>query len=555
MSQEFIYQMKGLEKRLPDGDLLFEDIWLSFYPGAKIGVVGPNGAGKSTILRIMAGEDDGYDGETWIDPDAEVGFLPQEPELEEDLDVRGNIEQGLSEVRELLDRYEEVSAAFADASPDEMNDLVEEQSALQDRIESLDGWDLDRTIEIAMEALGVPAGDSDVSKLSGGERRRVALCRLLLSKPDLLLLDEPTNHLDTETVDWLEKTLSEWDGTVIIVTHDRYFLDNVTKWILELEGKKGIPFEGNYTEWLEQKLQNFEEQGRSDSPRAAALQREYEWAKQSQKATSAGDRLEALEARAEAEDQKPASQKQRDITIPKGDRLGDKVVRAEGLQKGFDGRTLIDGLSFDVPAGATVGIIGPNGAGKSTLFRMITCSESPDAGAVEVGETVDIAAVDQMRGELDERAGESVWEFISDGQDVLHIDGRDINSRAYVGAFGLTGKSQQQAVGSLSGGERSRVHLARTLLEGGNLLLLDEPENDLDVTTLQALELALEEFPGSSMVISHDRWFLDRIATHILAFEGDGHVEWFEGNWRAYERARRKRVGEEESGRYKPLTR
>ena len=556
MSKEFIYQMKGLEKRLPNGDLLFEDIWLSFFPGAKIGVVGPNGSGKSTILRIMAGIDEEYDGETWVDPEATVGYLPQEPELDSDLDVRGNVEQGVAEIRDLLDRYNEVSAKFAEASPDEMNDLIEEQAELQDQIEAVDGWDLDRTLDIAMRALDVPAGDADVDRLSGGERRRVALCRLLLSKPDLLLLDEPTNHLDAETVAWLETTLSEWDGTVIIVTHDRYFLDNVTKWILELEGTKGIPFEGNYTEWLEQKLRHFEEQGREDSPRAVALAREYEWAKSAKKARSAADRLAALEARAKGEDAIPPEKRQRNITIPRGPRLGDKVVRADHVTKGYDDRTLMEDFSFDVPPGATVGIIGPNGSGKTTLFRMITGEEKPDSGEIVTGETVKIAAVDQMREALEDRGDETVWEVISDEREVLDLGERQVNSRAYVGAFGLTGRAQQQKIGSLSGGERGRIHLAKTLLEGGNLLLLDEPENDMDVTSLQALELALEEFMGCAMVISHDRWFLDRIATHMIAFEGDGDVVFFEGNYRAYERDRRRRHGDDEtSGRHEPLTR
>jgi ATP-binding cassette ChvD family protein len=537
MSQEFIYQMKGLEKRLPNGDLLFEDIWLSFYPGAKIGVVGPNGSGKSSLLRIMAGIDEQYDGETWVDPEATVGFLPQEPKLDPELDVRGNVEQGLSEVRELLDRYNEVSAGFADADPDEMQDLIDEQAELQDKIEAVDGWEIDRTLEKAMDALDLPPGDADVEHLSGGERRRVALCRLLLEQPDLMLLDEPTNHLDAETVSWLEETLREWDGTVIIVTHDRYFLDNVTKWILEIEGTKGIPFEGNYTSWLEQKLENFAEQGREDSPRAIALKRELEWAKSGQKARFADDRI----ALREGGDRQDMHNLKKSISIPRGPRLGDQVIGAKDLEKGYDGRTLIDGLSFDIPGRSVVGIIGPNGAGKSTLFRMITGEETPDDGELNIGQTVDIAAVGQMRDELDERSDETVWEFISDHQDVLRIDGEEVNSRSYVGAFGLTGQVQQQKVGSLSGGERSRVQLARTLLEEGNVLLLDEPENDLDLTSLQALELALEDFEGCVMVISHDRWFLDRIATHMIAFEGDGHVEWFKGNYRAYERDRQQR--------------
>jgi len=389
MSREFIYQMKDVEKRLPDGELLFDDVWISFYPDAKIGVVGPNGSGKSTLLRIMAGVDEASDGETWVDPDASVGYLRQEPDLNADETVRENIEEGLAEVRELLDRYEEVSAQFAEAAPDEMEELVEEQADLQDRIEALDGWDLDQNIDVAMEALDVPPGDSEVDHLSGGEQRRVALCRLLVSQPDLMLLDEPTNHLDAETVEWLEETLREWDGTVIIVTHDRYFLDNVTKWILEIEGTEAIPFEGNYTEWLEQKLENFAEEGRDHSPRAEALSRELDWAKRTEKAQSADDRLSVLEQRARDGDDRDLDRIQGEITIPSGPRLGEEVVRAERLKKGFDDRTLIDNLSFDIPPGAIVGVMGPNGSGKSTLLRMITGEEFPDTGTIEVGETVE----------------------------------------------------------------------------------------------------------------------------------------------------------------------
>lgn len=543
MAQEFIYQMKDLEKRTPSGDVIFKNVYLSFFPGAKIGVVGPNGSGKSTLLRIMAGVDDEYRGETWVDPEATVGYLPQEPELDADLDVRGNVEQGVADVLELIERYQEVSAKFGEASPDEMQDLIDEQAELQDKIEAVDGWELDQTVDRAMEKLQVPPGDADVERLSGGERRRVALCRLLLSKPDLMLLDEPTNHLDAETVSWLEDTLREWDGTVIIVTHDRYFLDNVTKWILELEGTEGIPFEGNYTAWIEQKLGDYRERDKEDSPRAVALTRELEWAKRAEKARSSDDRLAALEEAAESDEGPMLGAKQRNITIPRGPRLGDKVVRASNISKGYD-RQLIEDLSFDIPAGAVVGVIGPNGAGKSTLFRMITGAEEPDDGDIEVGDTVEMAAVEQMRDELDEQSDETVWEAVTGGEETLQFRDREIKSRAYVGAFGLTGRAQQQQVGELSGGERSRVQLARTLLEGGNLLLLDEPENDLDLTTLQALELAIEEFPGCVMVISHDRWFLDRIATHMIAFEGDGNVVWFKGNYRAYLRDRKERLGE-----------
>ena len=543
MAQEYIYQMEGLEKRTPQDDVIFSDIWLSFFPDAKIGVVGPNGSGKSTLLRIMAGIDDDYRGETWVDPDATVGYLAQEPELDEDATVRENVEQGVAEIKELIDEYNAVSAKFGEASPDEMNELIERQAELQDQIEAADGWEIDSKVDRAMEALRLPPEDAPVEQLSGGERRRVALCRLLLKQPDLMLLDEPTNHLDAETVDWLEDTLREWDGCVVIVTHDRYFLDNVTGWVLELEGTKGIPFEGNYSSWLEQKLEQFAEEGNEDSPRAAALSRELEWAKATEKARTSSDRLAELEARREADDKK-LGRKQRNITIPEGPRLGQNVIKAENLRKGYDDRLLIDNLSFDLPPGAIVGVIGPNGAGKSTLFRMITGEETPDEGSVEVGDTVEIASVDQMRSELDANKDEAVWEFISDGQETLQLGDRKIQARAYVGAFGLTGQVQQRSVGTLSGGERSRVQLAKTLLEGGNMLLLDEPENDLDMTTLQALEMALEEFTGSSMVISHDRWFLDRIATHIIAFEGNSQVVWFEGNYEAYEKDRRRRLGE-----------
>jgi ATP-binding cassette ChvD family protein len=543
MAQEYIYQMEGLEKRTPQDDVIFSDIWLSFFPDAKIGVVGPNGSGKSTLLRIMAGIDNDYRGETWVDPDATVGYLAQEPELDEDATVRENVEQGVAEIKELIDEYNAVSAKFGEASPDEMNELIERQAELQDQIEAADGWEIDSKVDRAMEALRLPPEDAPVEQLSGGERRRVALCRLLLKQPDLMLLDEPTNHLDAETVDWLEDTLREWDGCVVIVTHDRYFLDNVTGWVLELEGTKGIPFEGNYSSWLEQKLEQFAEEGNEDSPRAAALSRELEWAKATEKARTSSDRLAELEARREADDKK-LGRKQRNITIPEGPRLGQNVIKAENLRKGYDDRLLVDNLSFDIPPGAIVGVIGPNGAGKSTLFRMITGEETPDEGSVEVGDTVEIASVDQMRSELDANKDEAVWEFISDGQETLQLGDRKIQARAYVGAFGLTGQVQQRSVGTLSGGERSRVQLAKTLLEGGNMLLLDEPENDLDMTTLQALEMALEEFTGSSMVISHDRWFLDRIATHIIAFEGNSQVVWFEGNYEAYEKDRRRRLGE-----------
>ncbi|MFP4601246.1 MAG: energy-dependent translational throttle protein EttA [Persicimonas sp.] len=554
MAKEFIYSMKDLKKTAPDGKKILDGIWLSFFPGAKIGVVGPNGAGKSTLLRIMAGIDTDVNGETWVDPDANVGFLPQEPNLDPKLTVRENVEQGVAGVRALLDRYEEVSAQFAEVGPDEMDKLIAEQADLQDKIEAVDGWNLDRTLDVAMDALRVPAGDSSVEHLSGGERRRVALCSLLLNKPDLLLLDEPTNHLDAETVAWLERTLRDYEGTVIIVTHDRYFLDNVTEWILELEGGKGLPFEGNYTAWLEQKLQSLRESGREGSARYETLSEEYAWSKLSNE-----ERTERSQARLRNYDdlQKKGRSHKHVIDIPPAPRLGDVVVRAEHVSKGFGDRLLIEDLSFDLPRGGIVGIIGPNGAGKTTLFRMMAGEEEPDDGEIVVGDTVEFANVDQMRDDLDPE--QSVWESVSGGQDTLRIGDSDINSRAYVGAFGFSGGSQQQKVGTLSGGERNRVHLAKTLLAGGNLLLLDEPSNDLDVGTLRSLEYALEDFGGCAVVISHDRWFLDRIATHILAFEGNSQVVWFEGNYQDYERDRKRRLGEDARQpsriKYKPLTR
>lgn len=559
MAKEFIYQMQGLKKVAPDGKQILDGIWLSFFPGAKIGVVGPNGSGKSTLLRIMAGIDEDYTGETWIDPDASVGYLPQEPELDQSLDVRGNIEEGLGEVRDLMKRWDEISMKFGEISTDdEMTALLEEQAKLQDQIDAINGWDLDRTIDIAMDALRVPEGSADVSVLSGGERRRVALCRLLLAKPDLLLLDEPTNHLDAETVAWLERTLREYHGTVIIVTHDRYFLDNVTKWILELEGGKGIPFEGNYSEWLRQKKQRLDEEQKQDSTKARALERELEWISLSHQARQAKsqDRLERYEEMRRAFEEASGDTRQ-SIVIPPGPRLGDVVVQVKDISKGYGDRLLIDDLTFNLPRNGIVGVIGPNGAGKSTLFKMITGEEEPDTGQVTVGETVEISNVGQMREGLDPEA--NVWEAISGGAEVIKIGKREMNSRAYVGAFGFRGSSQQQKVGTLSGGERNRLYLAKTLLDEGNLLLLDEPSNDLDVMTLRSLEDALESFAGCAVVISHDRWFLDRIATHILAFEGNSEVVWFEGNYQAYERERRERLGDDADQprrlKYKPLTR
>lgn len=560
MAREFIYQMQGLKKFTPDGKQILDGIWLSFFPGAKIGIVGPNGAGKSTLLRIMAGIDKEIVGETWIDPGAKVGFLAQEPELDPTLDVRGNIELGVKETRDLLLKFDEISAKFAEPmSDDEMNKLIEAQGKLQDQIDAVNAWDLDRTLDIAMDALRVPPGDADVTTLSGGERRRVALCQLLLSKPDLLLLDEPTNHLDAETVAWLERALREYHGTVIIVTHDRYFLDKVTEWILELDNGKGIPFEGNYSSWLEQRRKLLEQKDKANSAKAKMLARELEWVRMGQKARQAKSeaRLKRYdEMRRDFEDNQDADRK-REIVIPPGPRLGDVVVKAENLRKGYGDHLLIDNLSFSLPKNGIVGVIGPNGAGKTTMFRMITGDEQPDEGTITLGETVKVANVTQMREGMDEN--KTVWEVISGGAEVISVGKRELNSRAYCGAFGFKGRGQQQKVGTLSGGERNRVHLARTLLLEGNLLLLDEPTNDLDVETLRELEDALEDFAGCAVIISHDRWFLDRLATHMLAFEGNSEVVWFTGNYEEYERDRRARVGEDADRpkrlKYKPLTR
>ncbi len=556
MAHEFIYSMQGLRKLATDGTPILDGIWLSYYPGAKIGVIGPNGAGKSTLLKIMAGIEEITDGETWIDPSARVGFLEQEPQLDPTLNVDGNIALAMGKTTELLNRFEEVSLRFGeDLSADEMEALIEEQAALQEKIDAVDGWDVQRKLEIAKDALRVPPGDADVSTLSGGEARRVALCRLLLEKPDLLLLDEPTNHLDAESVAWLERTLREYAGTVIIVTHDRYFLDNVTEWILELENGKGIPFHGNYSAWLEQKLALLaDDSGRRASERARALSEELAWSR-----LSHGDRNERAQRRLERyEDLLSNSGKRRtEIIIPPGPRLGDIVVRAEGVTKAFGDKLLFEDLSFDLPPAGIVGVIGPNGAGKTTLFRLILDEEEPDAGELTVGQTAVISSIEQVREGLDPDL--SVWQSISGGREELTLGNQTVNSRAYVAAFGFRGASQQQAVGTLSGGERNRVYMAMMLQTGGNLLLLDEPSNDLDVGTLRALEDALENFAGCALVISHDRWFLDRIATHILAFEGNSEVIWFAGNYEAYERDRKARIGVDADRphrlKYKPLTR
>ncbi len=541
---QFIYHMYRLSKIVPPKREILKNISLSFYPGAKIGVVGPNGAGKSSLLRIMAGLDTDFHGEAWAAKGTRVAFLAQEPELDPSLDVRGNVELAVAETRDLLVRFEEVSLRFADVTSDEeMNALIEEQAKLQDRIDAAGAWELDRRIEIAMDALRLPPGDADVTTLSGGERRRVALCRVLLEQPDMLLLDEPTNHLDAESVAWLEHHLAEFAGTIVAITHDRYFLDNVAGWILELDRGEGIPWKGNYSSWLEQKQERLRLEEKTESARQKTLQRELEWIRMSPRARQAKGkaRLNAYEellARDEREQLRTA-----EILMPKGPRLGNVVLHGEGLTKGFGDRLLIDDLSFDVPPGAIVGIIGGNGAGKTTLFRMIVGQEQPDAGTLELGQTVELAYVDQSREALD--GDKTVFEEVSQGSDVLHFGRAEVNARAYLSWFNFRGADQQKKVAVLSGGERNRLHLAKLLKSGGNVILLDEPTNDLDVDTLRALENAILDFAGCVLVISHDRWFLDRIATHILAFEGDSRVVWFEGNYQDYEEDRRRRLGED----------
>jgi ATP-binding cassette ChvD family protein len=556
-SYQYIYVMRDLRK-LVGGREILRGITLAFLPGAKIGVLGPNGAGKSTLLRIMAGLDHEFAGEAWAAEGVKVGFLPQEPELDASKDVLGNVMEGVAETKALLDRFEAVSARFAEPMSDaEMNELIEEQGHLQERIDAVNAWDLERQIEIALDALRCPPGDARVATLSGGERRRVALCRLLLAKPDLLLLDEPTNHLDAESVAWLERHLQEYQGTVVAVTHDRYFLDNVAGWILELDRGQGIPYQGNYTGWLEQKEKRLLQEGRQEEARQRALAEELEWIRQSPRARQAKSkaRIRGYEELLQAGQQ--ATEAKAQIVIPPGPRLGGLVIEAERLSKGYGDRLLIDDLSFKVPAGAIVGIIGPNGAGKTTLFRMILGGETADGGGIRLGDTVKLGYVDQSRDSL---AGKkSVWEEVSGGLDDLELGKRRVKSRAYCGWFGFRGADQQKPVGQLSGGERNRVHLAKMLKSGANVILLDEPTNDLDVDTLRALEEALLSYAGCVLIISHDRWFLDRIANHILAFEGDSHVEWFEGNYEAYEADRHQRLGEAADQphriRYKPLTR
>ena len=557
-SHQFVYVMHRLSKAWPGGKEVLKNISLSFLPGAKIGVLGLNGAGKSTLLKIMAGLDSEYNGEAWAADGIKVGYLAQEPELDESMDVTGNVLSGMGEAKELMDRFNEVSARFAeDLTDDEMNEVIAEQAELQEKIDAVDGWDLERKAEIAMDALRVPAGDSQVGKLSGGEKRRVALCKLLLSAPDMLLLDEPTNHLDAESVAWLQRFLHDFPGTVVTITHDRYFLDEVAGWILELDRGAGIPYEGNYSGWLEQKHKRLEQEGKTEDARVKSLSRELDWVRSAPKARQAKSK-----ARINAYEKMLADENDRQIDtakihIPAGPRLGDVVINANGLGKGFGDRLLIEDLSFRLPPGGIVGVIGPNGAGKTTLFRMITGGETPDAGTFTVGDTVKLGYVDQSRDDLE--SDKTVWEVISDGLDEIELGKRTMASRAYVGQFNFKGGDQQKRVGQLSGGERNRVHLARMLKSGANLLLLDEPTNDLDVDTLRALEEALEEFAGCAVVVSHDRWFLDRIATHILAFEGDSHVEWFEGNYEAYEADRKRRLGAEADRptriKYKPISR
>ncbi len=558
MARQFIYQMQGLTKRLGTGRTLLSNIWLSFYPGAKIGIIGANGSGKSTLLRIMAGADTDVEGTLWRDPDAKVGFLPQEPHLDPALDVRGNVELGIAEKRALLDEFEVVCARFGEElTDDEMNALIDRQAELQDRIDAENLWELDRQVEIAMDALRVPPGDAAVDNLSGGERRRVALCRLLLSRPDLLLLDEPTNHLDAESVAWMERHLAEYEGTVVFITHDRYFLDKVAGWILELEGGQGVPWEGNYSSWLDQKREKLKAANQA-AARQKSLARELDWIRLGQGAkrnlTKARLRRyeELLAGTADA-----ADRRRMDIVIPPGPRLGELVVSARGVSKGFGDRLLMDDLNFDLPRGGIVGVVGPNGAGKTTLFKMIVGSELPDSGELRVGETVQASYVDQFRDDLkDDR---SVWENITGGHDLIRVGRQELNSRAYVAAFGFRGSTQNQPVGTLSGGERNRVHLAMLLQSGGNLLLLDEPSNDLDVDTLRTLEEAILQFAGCAVIISHDRWFLDRVATHILAFEGNSQVTWYAGSYSDYERDRRRRMGADADQphriKYRPLIR
>ena len=556
-SYQYIYVMNQLSKRFSSGRELFKNVSLSFFPGAKIGVLGVNGAGKSTLLKIMAGIETEFNGEAWSAEGVSGGYLEQEPELDPSKDVEGNIMKGVGEVKALIDRFNDVSTRFAEPlEDDEMNNLLEEQGELQEKIDAVGGWELERTIEIAMDALRCPPGNADVTKLSGGERRRVALCQLLLQQPDLLLLDEPTNHLDAESVAWLERFLKDYEGTVVAITHDRYFLDNVAGWILELDRGHGIPYEGNYTSWLEQKQKRLEQEGKQEKARQRTLASELEWIRQSPRARQdkSKARISAYETLlAEAKEKSPDTAQ---INVPIGPRLGNLVIEAKGLRKGFEEKLLIDDLSFKLPPGGIVGVVGANGTGKTTLFRMIAGQDTPDTGSISLGDTVSLGYVDQSRAELD--PDKTVWEEISEGLDEVELGYRTMQSRAYVSQFNFKGADQQKKVGQLSGGERNRVHLAKVLKFGANVILLDEPTNDLDVDTLRALEEALIDFPGCAVVISHDRWFLDRIATHILAFEGGSRVVWFEGNYDDYEKDWKRRLGPEAAQphrvKYKPLT-
>ena len=539
---QYIYTMNRVAKMVPPKQFIIRDISLSFFPGAKIGVLGLNGSGKSTLLKIMAGLDKDFDGEARPQPGINIGYLAQEPELDVSMNVRGNVEAGVHATKSLLTRFDEISMRFGETiTDDEMNTLLEEQGQLQDAIDACGGWELDRKLDIAADALRLPPWDADVSKLSGGEKRRVALCRLLLSEPDMLLLDEPTNHLDAESVAWLERFLEEYSGTVIAVTHDRYFLDNVAGWILELDRGHGIPWEGNYSSWLEQKEARLSQEDASEKAKQKAMRLELEWVRQNPKGRQAKSKARLKQFAELTSEKYQARNETNEIFIPPGPRLGDLVIEITDLKKAFGEKLLIDSLSLQIPPGGIVGIIGPNGAGKTTLFRMINGTETADAGNIRLGESVQIASVDQSRDSLDDN--KTIWEEISDGQDIITVGKYETPSRAYVGRFNFRGGDQQKKIGLLSGGERNRVHLAKMLKSGGNLLLLDEPTNDLDIETLRALEIALLEFPGSAIVISHDRWFLDRIATHILAFEGDSEVTWFNGNFSEYEEDRKKRLG------------
>jgi energy-dependent translational throttle protein EttA len=555
---QYIHVMKGLGKTYPGGREVLKEIYLSFLPGAKIGVLGVNGSGKSSLLRIMAGLDKDFVGESWTAEGATVGYLAQEPPLDPEKDVAGNVMEGMAATKALIDRFDSVSARFAEElSDDEMNALIAEQGELQEKIDSCNGWELDRTVEIAMDALRCPPGDADVTKLSGGERRRVALCRLLLQRPDMLLLDEPTNHLDAESVAWRERFLHDYPGTVVTVTHDRYFLDDVAGWILELDRGRGIPYEGNYTGWLEQKQKRLELEGKQEAARQTTLARELEWVRQSPRARQAKSKARVTAYESLVAQSKEKAPDTAQIVLPPGPRLGDLVIEAEGVAKGYGDRLLFENLDFRLPPGGIVGIIGPNGAGKTTLFRMITGQEKADSGSFRVGETVKLGYVDQSRDTL--AADKTVFQEVSGGLDEIDLGRRKMPSRAYCALFNFRGSDQQKKVGQLSGGERNRVHIAKMLKQGANVLLLDEPTNDLDVDTLRALEDGLIEFPGCAVVISHDRWFLDRIATHILSFEGDSQVVWFEGNYADYEADRKRRLGVEAAQphriKYKPLVR